>query len=156
MLTPELTETPLAERVRRLEAIEAARAALARYAAACDAQDIEAIAKLFSADATLAVPGREHHGRDEVVAFYLQAWQADPSAKSHFITNVEASWLGDDRVEVASYFLYTAAGDATSVIGWGEYRDVVSNAGADPVFERKSIAIRRAVDVRDGWAGAGA
>lgn len=149
----ELNAPSLEERVRQLEAAEAGRSALARYAAACDAQDLERIAVLFAADATLEVPGGEYRGLDEILAFYRRTWHEDPTAKSHFITNIETSWLGDDRVAVGSYFLYTAAGDATSVIGWGEYRDIVHCSVADGRVERKSISIRRAVDVRDGWAG---
>jgi uncharacterized protein (TIGR02246 family) len=143
------------ERLERLECVEAARGVLARYALACDAQDLSALADLFAEDCELEVPGRLCRGLDEVVAFYRQAFADDPSRKSHFITNVKADWLGAGKVAVDSYFLYTAAGDASSVLGWGEYRDVVALAGKGSVFSRKSITIRRAVDVRDGWALAG-
>jgi uncharacterized protein (TIGR02246 family) len=142
----------LEERLDRLESIEAARGVLARYADACDAQDLSALAELFADGCELEVPGQVYRGQDEVVAFYRQAFADDPSRKSHFITNVKADWLGAGRVAVDSYFLYTAAGDTSSVLGWGEYHDVVTTAEKDPAFARKSITIRRAVDVREGWA----
>jgi uncharacterized protein (TIGR02246 family) len=137
------TDLSLEERLDRLETIEAAREVLARYADACDAQDLDAVVGLFAPDAVLDIPGQPYQGTDEVRAFYQQAWEADPSQKSHFITNVKTRWLGPGRVAVDCYFLYTAAGDATSVLGWGEYQDVVSTAAGPASFERKSIKIRR-------------
>jgi uncharacterized protein (TIGR02246 family) len=138
------TDLSLEERLDRLETIEAAREVLARYADACDAQDIEAVAGLFAADAVLDVPGQAYRGSAEVRAFFRQAWEADSSQKSHFITNVKTRWLGPGRVAVECYFLYTAAADATNVLGWGEYQDVVSTAAGPACFERKAIKIRRA------------
>ena len=140
------------QRLDRLESIESAREALARYADACDAQDLDAVCDLFTGDAVLEVPGHLYTGGDQVRHFYREAWQEDPSQKSHFITNVKTRWLGTGRVEVDSYFLYTAAGDASSVLGWGVYRDTVRTTDGVGRFEQKSIAIRRAVDVRQGWA----
>lgn len=142
----------LEERLDRLELIEAARVLLARYADACDVQDLSALADLFAEGCELEVPGHVYRGVDEVVAFFRQAFADDPSRKSHFITNVNAEWLATGRVAVNSYFLYTAAGDTSSVLGWGEYHDVVTTTGKEPAFARKSITVRRAVDVRDGWA----
>jgi uncharacterized protein (TIGR02246 family) len=140
------------ERLDRLESIEAARSVLARYADACDAQDVGALAELFAEGCELEVPGEVYRGVDQVAAFYRQAFADDPSRKSHFITNIKAEWVEPGRVAVDSYFLYTAAGDTSSVLGWGEYRDVVTTTGKQPAFARKSIIIRRAVDVRIGWA----
>jgi uncharacterized protein (TIGR02246 family) len=138
------TDLTTEERLDRLETIEAAREILARYADACDAQDVEAVVSLFAPDCALDVPDQTYRGTDEVRAFYRQAWDTDPSQKSHFITNVKTRWLGSSRVAVDCYFLYTAAGDVTSVLGWGEYQDVVSTAGGPARFERKAIKIRRA------------
>jgi uncharacterized protein (TIGR02246 family) len=142
----------LEERLDRLESIETARALLARYADACDAQDLGALAELFADGCELEVPGQVYRGQDEVVAFFRQAFVDDPSRKTHFITNVKTDWRGAGVVAVDSYFLYTAAGDSSSVLGWGEYHDVITTAGKDPAFASKSISIRRAVDVRQGWA----
>jgi hypothetical protein len=144
--------TPMEVRLWRMESIEAARIALVRYAAACDAQDLTAVGDLFLIDALLEVPGRQFRGRDEIVSFFRRAWRDDPSEKTHFITNVDPVWLGGGRVAVSSYFLFAAAGNSTSVLGWGDYRDIIRVADSGALFERKWISIRRASDVRDGWA----
>jgi uncharacterized protein (TIGR02246 family) len=138
------TDLSIEERLDRLETIEAAREVLARYADACDAQDVEAVVSLFAPDAVLDVPDQPYRGQDEIRVFYRQAFETDPSKKSHFITNVKTRWLGQGRVAVDSYFLYTAAGDASSVLGWGEYQDVVATATGPAHIEHKSIRIRRA------------
>jgi 3-phenylpropionate/cinnamic acid dioxygenase small subunit len=151
-----MEEMSLEERLHRLESIEGARGVLASYADACDAQDLSALAELFADGCELEVPGQVYRGQEEVGAFYRQAFADDPTRKSHFITNIKAGWRGAGIVALDSYFLYTAAGDTSSVLGWGEYHDVITTAGKEPAFARKSITIRRAVDVREGWALAGA
>jgi ketosteroid isomerase-like protein len=98
------TDLSLEERLDRLEAIEAARETLARYADACDAQDVDGVVNLFAPDGLLDVPGQSYRGTDEIRAFYRQAWDTDPSQKSHFITNVKTRWLGAGRVAVDCYF----------------------------------------------------
>jgi uncharacterized protein (TIGR02246 family) len=153
-ISPEAPEArgSVEERLDRLESMEAARTVLARYASACDAQDLDDLLGLFAADSELDVPGQTWHGAGEVAEFYRQAFASDPTQKSHFITNVKVACVGVATVAIDSYFLYTAAGDTSSILGWGEYRDIVDTSGPQPVFRRKSIAIRRAVDVRQGWS----
>ncbi len=142
----------LLARLRRLEDVEAARGLLASYARACDAQDLEAVVSLFGPDAQVAVPGASWQGREGVRQFYSEAWAADPSRKSHFVANVRAVSHQVDSVTVDSYFMYTAAGDRSSVLGWGEYRDEIDTSGPQPLFTRKEMSVTRAADVREGWA----
>lgn len=142
----------IVDRLARLEAAEAARGLLSAYARQCDTRDPEAVSQLFAPDGVLEVPGRHFGGRHEVRAFYSGAFTDDPTDKTHFITNSAMVWLGGGRTAVHSYFLYTAAGDETSILGWGEYHDVVEVGDEGARFERKAISIRRAVDVREGWS----
>jgi hypothetical protein len=132
--------------------MESARRALSSYARACDAQDLVGLQRLFAKECELEIPGRSWRGRDDVIGFFRDAWREDPSQKSHFVTNVECECVGPGLVAVAAYFLYTAAGDHSSVLGWGRYRDLVDTAGSQPLFRHKWMAVTRAVDVREGWA----
>ena len=147
----------LEARLQRLEALEAARELLAAYARACDAQDLPGVVALFAPDCELGIPGQSWTGVDAVREFFRGAWTADPSQKNHFISNVRAVDTRADgadpgEVTVDAYFLYTAAGDDSSVLGWGEYRDVVTTSGPRPLFRSKIMSVTRAADVRQGWA----
>lgn len=148
-------QADVASRLARLEALEAARALLARYARACDASDLAAVTALFSPRCRLEVAGRSWSGVDEIAGFFRQAWSEDPTRKRHFITNIEALEWDGAKVTVEAYFLYTAAGDSSSILGWGEYLDVIDTTGTGPLFEEKSMRVVRAADVREGWALSG-
>ncbi len=140
----------LLERVKALEAGEAARTVLAKYARAVDAQSVSGIRELLADDVVLDV-GQAVEGADAVTEFFRKAFEDDPAEKSHFITNIEVRWLGDDRASVETYFLWTAADDTTSLLGWGTYaHEVVVDDGVAR-FSKMALAIRRMADVREGW-----
>lgn len=145
----------LTRRVRQLEAADAARSLLARYGWACDDRDLDAVTAMFGEDGRVEVGGRIWVGRQQLAAFFQEAWAADPSDKTHFIVNVSPGELTGGSISVRSTFLYTAAGWSSSVIGWGRYRDVVDVAGPEPVFLNKGMELTWAGDVRQGWAAAG-
>jgi len=138
------------ERLAALEACEAARSLMARYADVVDDQDLSALGELL-ADEVVVDVGMRIEGREAVLGFFGQAFAADPTKKSHFITNLKTRSLGDGRVGVDAYFLYTAADDVQSIIGWGTYADEVVVRGGVAHFTRIALAIRRSVDVRKGW-----
>jgi hypothetical protein len=139
------------QRLLALETAEAARTTLARYADAVDAQSVSGIEELLAPDVVLDV-GAVFEGRAAVTEFFRKAFADDPSDKSHFITNVRVSSVGTGRAKVDAYFLYTAAADTTSIIGWGTYAHEVAVAPeGEGLFTRMSLGIRRSVDVRNGW-----
>jgi ketosteroid isomerase-like protein len=148
-----MTDDDLAYRVRRLEHIELAKAATVEYGRACDRKDVAALrTDVFTDDIVLHLPGRDVHGRDDVAAFYTGAFGAEPGTRRHFVTNQLASVDDAGRVVVESYFLFLSA-DATSVIGWGAYRDVVvvADDGAARIAD-KTIVLDVHTDVTKGWA----
>ena len=141
----------LHERLEVLEAAEAARGALARYAQAIDAQDLAAFSALLARDVELEIGGDTIRGRVGVVDFLRDAFASDRSQKSHFVTNVKTRWVGDGLVNVEAYFLWTAGESARSVIGWGTYANQVRMAGGEGLFTRIAIGIRHMGDLGDGW-----
>jgi uncharacterized protein (TIGR02246 family) len=140
----------LLERVKALEAGEAARTTLAKYARAVDAQSVEGIRELLAEDVVLDV-GQAVEGADAVTEFFRKAFADDPAEKSHFITNIDVRWLGDDHASVETYFLWTAADDKTSLLGWGTYAHEVVVDDGTARFSKMALAIRRMADVREGW-----
>jgi uncharacterized protein (TIGR02246 family) len=142
--------TSVEQRLKALEAAEAARTILARYAKAVDAQSVEGIRELLADDVVLDV-GQAVEGADAVTEFFAKAFKDDPAEKSHFITNIDVRRLGDDHASVETYFLWTAADDTTSLLGWGTYAHEVVIQDGTARFSKMSLAIRRMADVREGW-----
>lgn len=142
----------LERRLFRLEAAEAARSLLARYARACDRRDLPAVTALFSTDGSVEAGGRTWTGAEQISDFFRDSWSGDPSDKTHFIVNMQSGEAPAGAVAVHATFMYTAAGDTSSVLGWGEYRDVVDLSGPAPVFRSKHMEVTWAGDIRRGWA----
>lgn len=141
----------LAARLERLETAELAREATWRYATAVDTVDFDLLAAAFTEDAVLVTSKGERTGRDAVVDYYRTAL-ATPVARRHFLMNQQVSSLERGRARVDSSFLYTYAGDDTSVIGWGSYLDHVRVIEGVGYIERKQIAVAVQADSRHGWA----
>lgn len=143
----------LIARLERLETAEAARAASWRYARAVDGPDFALLATVFSEDAVLMTRRGPRQGREAIVDYYRTAL-ADPLARKHFLVNQEVTWLEPGRVLLESYFLYTYAGDDTSILGWGSYSDRVRVVDGVGYIEEKRIGIDVHADTRSGWATA--
>lgn len=142
-------------RIRRLEAIERARVASARYANAVDARDVDAlVSTVFAPDARLHARGRDATGREAIIAFYEDALTRAPGLRRHFLTNQVAE--PEDPfgavVRVESYFLFLGC-DETSAIGWGRYEDRVDTTGPDARIIDKTIHLDVRTDLAAGWAG---
>lgn len=142
----------LLTRVARLERIEQGKVAGARYARACDAKDLDALrGDVFAADAVLRTPTAEYRGIDQVMAFYATAFEREPGTRRHFIVNQIAEVQPDGAVVVDAYFFFLSA-DATSVIGWGSYRDVVVVGDGGARIADKTITVDVKTDLDRGWA----
>ena len=143
----------VAARLERLETAELARAASWRYATAVDTPDLELLATVFTEDAVLTTSKGSRQGRDEVVAYYATALSA-PVDRKHFLVNQTVTPLGPGRALMESYFMYTYAGDDTSILGWGTYVDRVRVIDGVGYIEEKRISVDIHADTRSGWAGA--
>jgi len=139
------------ERLERLETTEAARAAAYRYAQAIDTPDFELLAEVFAPDASLTTRRGTRHSRDAIVEYYREALAA-PLARRHFIVNQQVTWLAPGEALMRSTFLYTFAGDATSILGWGGYVDRVHVRDGIGVIVEKTITVDAHADSRTGWA----
>lgn len=141
----------LQERLRQLEASEAARSLLNEYAMAADGRVVEPVLALFSPDAVLHSPRGVHAGLDEIARSYRDGWAMDPSRKRHFVTNVQTAVRPDGTVEASAYFFYVGRDATRSVIGWGSYDDRIDVSGNRPVFLAKKITLIMSTDLDNGW-----
>ena len=139
------------ERLERLETSELARVTAHRYAQAIDTPDFEMLAEVFAPEASLTTRRGTRHSRDAIVEYYREAL-AGPLARRHFIVNQQVTPLAPGEVLMRSSFLYTLAGDATSILGWGGYVDRVRVRDGIGVIVEKTITVDAHADSRTGWA----
>ena len=137
-------------RLQRLETAERARALVAAYASAVDAQDAEALERIFASDMALSTAHRHLEGRDAVVAYYRGTFERlGPGATS---SRTSPSIRADPRSWRGPYLLYVSVDGDTPLIGWGRYLDTFGWRDGELVFVAKSIAIQLEADARTGWA----
>lgn len=141
----------VAARVEQFETAELARAASWRYATAVDTPDLDLLATVFTEDAVLVTSKGPRTGRDEVVAYYAAALSA-PVARKHFLVNQAVTVTGPGRALMESYFMYTYAGDDTSILGWGTYTDRIRVIDGVGYIEEKRISVDVHADTRVGWS----
>jgi 3-phenylpropionate/cinnamic acid dioxygenase small subunit len=145
-------DTELHARVLRLEALTAARDLLDEYAEAADTRELGPVLELFAPDAVLHSPRGVYLGHDQIATSYTDGWALDPSRKRHFVTNARLRALPDGTVRVTAHFFYLGRGVGRSVVGWGDYDDVVDVSGARPLFRTKRINHAVATDIVAGWS----
>lgn len=143
--------TAVLERLERLETAEAARETAYRYALAIDGPDFELLAGVFAPDATLTTRRGTRHSRESILDYYREAL-ALPVARRHFIVNQQVTWLAPGEVSMRSSFIYTFAGDDTSILGWGRYDDRIRIEDGVGFIVEKTISIDTHADAREGWA----
>lgn len=141
----------LLDRVARLEEAELARNLLHAYAEVLDDPTPDAVAALFTEDGALSVPSGDFTGREAIAGFYRDRVGSGASEKRHFIANVRTRSIGPGRVEVASYFVFTARDPEASGIGWGTYLDEIEVRDGTARFARKTITPHVTTDLERGW-----
>lgn len=116
--------TALAARLERLETIEAARAALYRYAEGADTRDWELLGSAFSEDAVMRLGEEEIRGRDAIVAA-LRAMLPAAFVTRHLMVNPQVTWTAPGRATLTATVYYLHDGSGYEATGWGDYRDEV-------------------------------
>ncbi len=145
------TVATLSARLEQRETAELARAVSWRYANAVDTPDFELLRSVFTEDAVLTTSKGSRIGRDQVIDYYEKALVA-PVKRKHFLVNQLITPLGPDVVLLESYFLYTFAGDDTSILGWGNYVDRIKITDGVGYIQDKRITAEIHADSRVGWA----
>lgn len=121
------------------------------WALAIDAQDPDAVLACFTPDAEVATPTQSWQGHEAIADFFAGAWAADQSAKRHFIASPRTTWLEPGRVRLEAYFLFVGQVPDQSVIGWGQYDDIVDVRGPEPKFVRVAMQLHLHTDLAAGW-----
>lgn len=119
-----MSHDELQARVERLEAAEAVRALLWRYATTMDRlAPAEELADLFTEDVVLET-GSRHEGREAVLAYYVGVLSTLTAARHHVVTTtVEVQ--GPGRARHRGYFLALLDRRGEIRMVYGDYDDVV-------------------------------
>ena len=147
-----MTDDDSQARLNALEADAALRNLTADYASAIDTHDIEAVRRVFAADAVVTAPGMRCEGIDDIAAFFDDVF-SEPVARRHFITNVRITDTGEGKAAATSYFLFTEAWADESILGWGSYADRAVESDGRWQFVEKDIVLKHRGPLEEGWAG---
>lgn len=98
------------------------RTLLARYCQLCDDGRFDEWGLLFTADATFSVLGRDHVGREQVVAFIAGAQPPDARGK-HLISEPAIALEGDEATVRTDYAFIGRHHGGLGVTSAGRYVD---------------------------------
>lgn len=125
------------------EDVEAARAALHRYARAVDVADESLLAEVFTEDAVLERVDGSREGRDAVLAFYRTVFEGPAVWSKHLVTNVTTA-ANTEGFAVTAYFQAVSRTEDDAMTVFGEYRDLlVRDGGSGLRIRRKRIDVQQ-------------
>ncbi len=128
----------MAERLERLETLEAARECLCRYADGADSRDWALLTSAFAPDAVMVMPGAEVIGVTAIVDGLRGMLPAEFITR-HLIVNPRAEYTGPGRARVRSTIYYAHEGTGFEATGWGDYIDDVTVTDGVGVITRKEF-----------------
>lgn len=151
-----VSATGLAERIARLEAIEAVREVIARYCRVIDElRDLVALAELLAPEVVLRNPDA-HIGREAVLAYYESFFNSGVGLSRHHPVNTTITLETPDRAAVSSYFFVMIGREGRSHVGWGNYADVLEHSAEGWRYVEKVNDVLGLAPLDEGWGAASA
>jgi uncharacterized protein (TIGR02246 family) len=138
-VAPSARPTEVDVSVDEFRGFEAARALMHDYAAACDADDVDAVVSLFTDDAEMWAGPRQFQGRDSIASFYRGALGA-PTC--HIVGVPKLATAPDGLVEANASFLAVEMAADEPQLRWGTYADRIVIDGPSPRFVSRRITIK--------------
>jgi hypothetical protein len=127
-----------------LEAREAIRETIARYAHYADRGRFAELVALFTADGTLEIDGRPPlAGHAAILAFLASTQRSMGSTLAHpyirhHVSSLTVELHGPDDARAASYFLAITERGADH---WGRYRDRLGRVGEQWLFRHRHVRV---------------
>ncbi|MDX5451680.1 MAG: nuclear transport factor 2 family protein [Rhodococcus sp. (in: high G+C Gram-positive bacteria)] len=143
---PDLT---LAERIARLEDLEAIRSLDARYCRHLDDGDWDALMDLFTDDGEFDGLSRPR-GKAEMREFFAGLAADGLTTFWHFITNMEID-LDRDRATVRSFLWQPCVTDGAPAIAAGRYTDEVVKVDGRWRYRVKQVRFHFFGPLEQGW-----
>lgn len=143
----------LEKRVRDLEAREAIKDLIARYAWTIDAEDWAGFGAIFAEDAVLDHSrwrATQYKGREAIVTFGKQ--HRDRMKFTNRMANLNQRIdIKGDTASAQAYFLYMYTRDGDSWIGWGNYKWEFRNANGTWLISRMTLLPNTITTLEKGW-----
>ena len=143
------SETTLAERITRLEDLEAIRLLDARYCRHLDDGNWDALTDLFTDDGEFDGLARPR-GRAELREFFAGLAAGGLTAFWHFITNLEIE-LDGDRATVRSSLWQPCVADGAASVAAGRYTDEVVKVDGRWLYKVKRVRFHFFGPLESGW-----
>jgi len=127
-----------------LEAREAIRTLISRYAHCADTGRFDALVELFAEDGTLEIEGREPlRGRDLIRQFLGATKKARAASTArplirHHVTSVDVDVRSREEATASSYFFVITERGPDH---WGRYRDQLVHVGGQWRFRQRKVRL---------------
>jgi ketosteroid isomerase-like protein len=141
--------TPLEERLRRLEDIEAIRDLDARYCRLLDDGDWPALVELFTPDGVFDGL-RRVAGTADLLTFFSGLADGGLTAFWHHVSNLEVTVDGD-RAGVRSLLWQPCVVDGVPHVAAGRYSDQLVRTGSGWRYREKQVRFSYWAPLSEGW-----
>lgn len=149
-MTPS-AEGPVPSGLHHLEMSHRAQQTMFAYCDAVDRTDLQAVGQVIGKDFSVEIGDVHVVGHANALEFFAGAFDADPSKKRHFVTNVMIQATRVATVEIQALFFWTGRTSQDSIFGFGQYQATVDVRQQAGKLTRLKIDIDHAGDVRQGW-----
>jgi 3-phenylpropionate/cinnamic acid dioxygenase small subunit len=149
-----MSDADLLALVTKLDHHDQARQLSARYAAAVDSRDFDALGEVFAPDAVLDIPDLKLAGRTAIVEWFREYMETTMPGwmGRHFIVNHRFDAEDSGGLPMQTYFFYTFRGTVESIVGWGRYDHTVVFSDGVARLSYKRITVDSQSEVSEGWA----
>lgn len=135
----------LLQQVAQLQTAEKARQAIHDYCLALDTGDFALLARTFTHDIVLGLPGNEQvKGIDAVLSFFKDATARQVTHRKHFSTNVTIRSSDAEQATGESYFLSILGDPGDLTLAWGRFAFVARRTGDDVQIARLDLLVEQA------------
>jgi|TARA_B110000196_G_C20677795_1_gene444963 hypothetical protein len=155
MATVEERLHTLEEQVRVLNAKDAVRRVLSRYAVGVDGKRPEILREIFDSEAILSVPNWniEERGREAILTFFADYWSRFDNPRRYYAN--EDITVAGSRAEAFMYFHVTQERDDESILGWGSYEWGFKFDNGNCLITKEVVHILAMTTLEEGWASNG-
>jgi uncharacterized protein (TIGR02246 family) len=140
----------LAERIDRLESIEAIHCLIGDYNRAVDRKDRELFVEIFTADGRWELAGEVATGTDELLRLAQDVWDGLPESH-HYTCNIKTVIDGDSATSVSDVHVSGTDTKGRAVLIAASYDDQLVRAEGRWRFAGRAVVIHFRAPITEPW-----